>query len=98
MTQIDEMPMDVAGACFCIIYRRDAFVLYIVTALQCIDYGCNPLLTMIVITKKMLMTAFVTAKMLMMAANVINMTMPAFVNDCCNPLLMMFVIVVKMYF
>jgi hypothetical protein len=40
MTQIDEMPMNVAKACFCsifhenvvteniVIYRRDAFVLY----------------------------------------------------------------------
>jgi hypothetical protein len=71
---------------------------YIVTAFV-ID-GCNPLLTMIVITKKMLMTmaAFVTVKMLIMVANVVNLTMHAFVNDGCNPLLMMAVIIAKMIF
>jgi hypothetical protein len=37
-----------------VIYRRDAFVLYHGTAF--VNDGCNPLLTMIVITKKMLMT------------------------------------------
>jgi hypothetical protein len=36
--------------------------------------------------------------MLMMTANVINLTMPVFVNDVCNPLLMMVVIIVKMFF
>jgi hypothetical protein len=30
------------------------------------------------------MAAFVTVKMLMMAANVVNLTMPAFINDGCN--------------
>jgi hypothetical protein len=58
---------------------------------------CNPLLTMTVVTKKILMmaafvtlmAAFVNVKMLMMAANVVNLTMPAFVNDGCNPLLIM---------
>jgi hypothetical protein len=45
---------------------------------------------MTVITKKMLlMTAFVTVKMLMMAANV---------NDGCNQLLMMAVIIMKIFF
>jgi hypothetical protein len=52
---------------------------------------------MAVITKKILMmtafvtlmAAFVTAKMLTMAANV---------NDGCNPLLMMPIIIVKMFF
>jgi hypothetical protein len=44
------------------------------------------------------MASFVTAKMLMMAANVVNLTMPAFVNDGCNPLLMMAVIIAKMLF
>jgi hypothetical protein len=72
-----------------------------------VNDGCNPLLTMTVITKKMLMTmaafvtlmaAFVTVKMLMMAANVVNLTMLAFVNDGCNPLLMMAIIIVKMFF
>jgi hypothetical protein len=62
---------------------------------------------MIVVTNKMLMmmaafvtlmASFVTAKMLMMAANVVNLTMPAFVNDGCNPLLMMAVIIAKMLF
>jgi hypothetical protein len=47
-----------------------------------VNDGCNPLLTMIVITKKMLMmmtafvtlmAAFVTVKMLMMASNVVNL-------------------------
>jgi hypothetical protein len=51
---------------------------------------CNPLLTMTVVTKKILMmAAFVNVKMLMMAANVVNLTMPAFINDGCNPLLIM---------
>jgi hypothetical protein len=62
-----------------------------------VNDGCNPLLTMTVITKKILMmaafvtlmAAFVNVKMLMMAANVVNLTMPAFVNDGCNPLLIM---------
>jgi hypothetical protein len=59
-----------------------------------------------VITKKMLMmtafvtlmAAFVTAKMLMMATNMVNLTMSAFVNDGCNPLLMMDVILLQKCF
>jgi hypothetical protein len=47
-----------------------------------VNDGCNPLLTMTVITKKILMmaafvtlmAAFVNVKMLMMAANVVNLT------------------------
>jgi hypothetical protein len=62
-----------------------------------VNDGCNPLLTMTVITKKILMmaafvtlmAAFVNVKMLMMAANVVNLTMSAFVNDGCNSLLML---------
>jgi hypothetical protein len=58
-----------------------------------VNDGCNPLLTMIVITKKMLMmmATFVTWSMC-------TMTMLAFVNDGCNPLLMMAVIIMKMFF
>jgi hypothetical protein len=72
-----------------------------------VNDGCNPLLTMTVITKKMLttmaafvtlMAAFVIVKMLMMAANVVTLTMPAFVNDGCNQLLMMAVIIMKIFF
>jgi hypothetical protein len=36
--------------------------------------------------------------MLMMAANVVNLTMLAFVNDDCNLLLMMAVSIAKMFF
>jgi hypothetical protein len=45
-----------------------------------------------------LMAAFAIAKMLVMSANVVNLTMPTFVNDGCNPLIMMAVIITKMFF
>jgi hypothetical protein len=44
------------------------------------------------------MAAFAIAKMLVMSANVVNLTMPTFVNNGCNPLLMMAVIITKMFF
>jgi hypothetical protein len=34
---------------------------------------------------------------MMMTANVVNLTMPVFVNDSCNSLIMMVVIIMKMF-
>jgi hypothetical protein len=35
---------------------------------------------------------------MMMTANVVNLTIPVFVNDSCNSLIMMVVIITKMFF